>query len=228
VDYSQYVDRLNILFDNGFVSKYKTAQQLLDSVLLPIGNFVSPYINWSQVSSSNDYSQFQQLQMNRLMAENTRVYPHVQVMDENGEYYSSTEMERDDKFISLSVENRFNELILSGHKHTVNGVWEEIHPHSDQEQFNVNGLGSIQNSIYDFIYQDSRKIGIQIKSVDAITQLACRYCEGATVWGLYNITFPSYSSTIESTIYFIPIGKIDNDVTRYLPPAELIKMVKFK
>jgi hypothetical protein len=232
--------RFNIWLDESFVSKeFKDDADLKDRVLIPLGHFYEPFVSWIPVDTIGDYTKTNHASLNRIVSSGRRVLPHT-VSISGADISYPSHMSRTDDELSL---NHIGQTLVSAQNlsHFI-GVWEEICPQSVNDIWNIptpTGVITGANTVLNVIYRDkttkTQKIGVKILSNEVITDLVCRYCENTLIWGLYDITLPSYAvqnfkrewywePTEFTTIrYFIPIGKLTKDNVIYLPSPEILR-----
>jgi len=222
--------RLNLLFNEDFINeRFSSINDVLDSIVIPIGKFYEPFVEWSE--SIGQYSQNPFITVNQYISESAKIRPHtIAALRENDdlviEYISSITRDEDEN-TKLLLETTLNTLIKATNTGTFNGVFEEVLPYSANETITVPTLGIVENPVFTIINRNSEKIGVQINNTQAFTKLQCRYCEHAIIYGLYELTLPetsieidgSYVNTIE---YFIPIGKLDSSNMTFMPPAAIL------
>lgn len=235
---------LNMSFDADIMSStFETEQDVYDNIRISIGQFFEPFIDWARPTTSYPYNHSGSAGYMPIVYEKSHILPHTVASENNTvkEYISSLTRIKN----TLSLNTTLNTIIKSDPS-TVKylGVWEEMCPLSTSRLWTINN-SSIKNEVFSPIYQDNTKvesqrniIGVRIVSEDVYKDLACRYCEGATVWGLYDVVFTDQeipancikltndqpkTSTIK---YFIPIGKLQSDNYIMLPPIEFLRTVK--
>jgi hypothetical protein len=232
--------RFNIWLDDAFVAKeFKNDADLKDRVLIPLGHFYEPFVSWIPVDISGSYTKTNHASLNRIMSSGRRVLPHTVAISGNDISYPSHMSRTGDE---LSLGHIGQTLISAQNLSHFIGVWEEICPQSANDVWNIpttTGVVTGANTVLNVIYRDkntkAQKIGVKILSNDVITDLICRYCENTLIWGLYEITLPSYAvqnfkrewywePTEFTTIrYFIPIGKLAKDSVICLPSPEILR-----
>lgn len=199
VDASDMGSRLNIFFDAEYINeRFNTTEEAIDAICVPYGRFYEPFIEWSPVQGS--FTSIPYAGFSQLISENAKVYPHTvaSLIDDDGsidrEYISTLTRDTDDETI-LVWDTILNTFVQATGEGSYAGVWEEVAPHSADEIFDVPTLGSVSNELFEIIKQGSTPIGVKIKSMDVFERLECRFCQGAVLWGLYDITFPDGAIT---------------------------------
>jgi len=237
--------RFNIWLDDQFVANtFKDDADLISKVLIPLGHVYEPFINWIPVDSSTSYDITNHASLNRVIASDARILPHTVALSGSTQI-SFSEMIRVKDM--LYPNNVCSQLLNSdGNVHLI-GVWEEICPQSNQDVWSFNGSTGVatgSNEVLSIIYRDKttqeEAIGVKFKSNDVIKDLICRYCVDTMIFGLFDVTLPSYAvknynkdwywEPEETTTlrYFIPIGKLEEGSVYCLPSLEILRNPQVK
>lgn len=242
VNASDWGSRFNVLVDKDYInSKFKTTQQILDSLVVAYGNFYEPFVNWSATESLSGYGEeYFQAGFTPCVKETIHLMPHTVAVSGSTVFYP-TEMTRISGSPLISLNGPIKTLLNSTTNNSTYGFWEELSPFSSEKTWTVKIKGqtkSFSNEVFEIIYRDkttqSEKIGVRITNKDTLDKLMCRYCKDAVVYGLYEITLPNavvknHPFTPEVAIennklrYFVPIGKLNTDYYYFLPPPEILK-----
>jgi hypothetical protein len=237
--------RFNIVFNRDYLNnRFKTVNEVLDSVVIPFGNFYEPYINWTQIDSNvNGYNTTVQGGYNPFVTENAKILPHTIAISGDNKIYIS-QMLRNTVSTNLLKTQEPLSTLLEAISHSIyNGVWEEVCPQSSSATWNIvttNSKYSVNNEVFEVVYRNKNTkteiIGVKIVNKDVIEELICEYCNDTILWGLYEINLPEYSilnfqkyddiitsSLINPIRYFIPIGKINKNQDIYLPSPEFLR-----
>lgn len=208
ININDWGTRFNIVLDADYVStNFKTTEQLIDSLRVPLGNFLEPYIDWERVQfrpneEVNPYLSMPQAGYSPLISDISKVSPHT-IAATATEGKTLTEFisfltRDDDNNTLLSLEGALNVYMLATGVSNFNlfGAWEEVAPHSSEEEFEVDGLGTVSNEVFDIIYNEEIPLGVRVKNEQIYEKLQCRYCEGEIIWGLYDIELPEYATNL--------------------------------
>ena len=193
VDVSNKGSRLNILFDSAYINdRFSNTTDVLDTLCVPIGRFFEPYVDWSYVN--NDFTSIPIAGYTQLISEVAKVSPHTiaTIQDINGDQIveqigKCARVASDYNQIYLNT--TLNTFIKATNNISYSGFWEEVCPYSTNETINVPTLGVVHNPIFDIIKRNDLVVGVKINNMSAFEKLQCRYCDDATIWGLFELQF---------------------------------------
>jgi hypothetical protein len=232
--------RLNIVFNKNWIeNRFNTVEEVLNSIIIPYGNFQQPYINWLAPSSNqSEFETYVQAGYYPNLSENERVSPHTVAVSGNAKIYLTDLSRNSDDYSLLKLFGPLATILESTNSSVYNGVWEEVCPLSTEEYWSGT---KYKNEAFELIYKDiatkDQIIGAKFINDTALGTAICKSCENSVLWGLYEISFPEYmvenqeeyrigsiaTELISPMRYFVPIGKISKTQTYLLPPPELLK-----
>jgi len=249
VNIEDWGTRFNIIFNRDYLNnRFKNVNDVMDSIIIPYGNFYEPYINWSEIDSSNTaYLKSVQGGYTPFITENSKILPHTMALSSDSKIYIS-EMNKDsNNLLLLSTKNPLSTILNSTDISVYNGVWEEVCPLSNVSTWAIttsNAVTVIDNEVFEIIYLDkttkNNAIGVKVRSSDIMDVLICDYCVDSIIWGLYEITLPEttghtidnfeqYANSnlklenINPIRYFVPIGKLSVNQLIFLPAPEIFR-----
>jgi hypothetical protein len=243
INVNEWGTRFNILMDRDFVeNRFETREDALNRLIVPFGQFFEPSVNWFRVGSDYNYGP---AGYNPIIYENARILPHTIAASANQvlEYTSYLSRDEDEKE-NLYLQTKLNTHIKANSKDVeFNGIWEEVCPSSVSEKWQITDCDTVDNEVFAPIYRDTTVvgtsgqeiIGVRIVDEDAHERLTCRYCKNATLWGLFDITYPdgvndnyplfnSSSVQIDGTFrYFVPIGRLEEGKYIHVIAPEILR-----
>lgn len=237
---SSWGTRFNVVLNKEWTeAHFENASEVMNSVVVQYGNFQQPYVNWLQPEQDNiGYTSYVQAGYYPNLSENAQVLPHaVAVSGAQKTYLTDLSRTSTDNSL-LYLSGPMATIINATNSVTFNGLWEEVCPASVSETW----VGTkYPNEVFELIYRDKvnkqQVIGVKFKNETIVETLICRYCENTVLWGLFELSFPSYmtehneeydNDTISSTAvspmrYYAPIGTLNKSNLMLLPPIEMVK-----
>jgi hypothetical protein len=232
MDGTNFGSRFNILIDQDYLAdKFKSTEEVLDTLCVPVGRFFEPYLDWSIVEEDDEqerpYQKIPHGGYTRYVSENAHIMPHTMAASANdGKTLTDfvSEFERDDDDVSLlTLDGYLNTYLKATSEGNYLGIWEEVSPESSSEEFEVTGLGSVLNPLFNIIKKGDDAVGVQVKSDTAYRDLQCRYCEDGIIWGLYDISLPLHAvNLLEPFLQTLKLLELDELTTLQLNALKLI------
>lgn len=238
----EWGSRFNVFMNREFMeTNFESRDDALNRLLVPFGQFFEPTINWFRVGDGYTSGP---AGYNPIVYENARILPHT-IAASAGEVleYTSHLTRTEDDLDNLFLNTKLNTHLKANPQSVqYGGIWEEVCPQSVNEMWSVDG-GYIDNEVFAPIYRDTTTvgtsaqeiIGVRIINTDVHERLTCRYCKNATLWGLFDITYPEginenypvYTENpviIDGTVrYFVPIGRLEEEKFIMLLPPEILR-----
>lgn len=229
--------RFNVWVDKEFINtRFNNLNDVLEGLVVPVGNFLEPFINWGRIDDEASYSKTWQAGYTPFVTEIAHVLPHT-VYVSGGTVSYASEMTRADTNV-ITLNGALGDYLNATNHSKYIGVWEEVCPNSVAAQWTVNN-STFDNKVFELIYRNNQTktevVGVRVLSEKMVEKLICRFCENAIVWGVYDVTLPAYATKNHPTYgaevpesvtlvkYTLPIGKLSKEHFTFLPPPEILR-----